>query len=338
MINVLLIDQEELFQRAFTKLIEKQSNCKLVGIAENGNEAIEYMEKYHPQIVFSDVLLGDENGIDVCKGIKQDFPDVTTYILSSYCNMELIKNAMKCGIERYLLKPLKQTSFSSIFVEKRERVSQEDDEEYRQLIHVIEKKEYQSCYEQAQQYVEHIFKEEDITKRKDFLKQLATSLFYMVPGMDQAQKDYYLQKYEINNNVVFKEMYCYCWLLSVITEVFRQLCVMKYMHMNKVLQYIENNINNEISLPELAEQAGISSGYLSRIFKKYYHISVVDYIHLRKLTSAKFYMISSEMNISDISFLLGYSEAGYFCKIFKKYEKMTPTAFVNRFVKKSSIS
>lgn len=33
------------------------------------------------------------------------------------------------------------------------------------------------------------------------------------------------------------------------------------------------------------------------------------------------------MNISDISFLLGYSEAGYFCKIFKKYEGMTPSAF-----------
>jgi len=38
-------------------------------------------------------------------------------------------------------------------------------------------------------------------------------------------------------------------------------------------------------------------------------------------------MATSEMNISDISFLLGYSEAGYFCKIFKKYEGQTPSAF-----------
>ena len=63
------------------------------------------------------------------------------------------------------------------------------------------------------------------------------------------------------------------------------------------------------------------------IFKKYYKISVVDYIHLRKLLQAKYYMATSEMNISDISFLLGYSEAGYFCKIFKKYEGQTPSAF-----------
>jgi YesN/AraC family two-component response regulator len=48
--------------------------------------------------------------------------------------------------------------------------------------------------------------------------------------------------------------------------------------------------------------------------------------------AAKKYLVSSEMNISDISFLLGYSEPGYFCKIFKKYEKMTPSAFCHTYV------
>ena len=148
---------------------------------------------------------------------------------------------------------------------------------------------------------------------------LESSLFYMIPGMDNIQKNYYFQKYEITMKVLTKSAICYHWLIQIITEVFRQLCTMKYAHMNKVFQYIENK-NNEISLSELADEAGISSGYLSRIFKKYYKISVVDYIHLRKLLQAKYYMATSEMNISDISFLLGYSEAGYFCKIFKKYE------------------
>lgn len=146
---------------------------------------------------------------------------------------------------------------------------------------------------------------------------LESSLFYMIPGMDNIQKNYYFQKYEITMKVLTKSAICYHWLIQIITEVFRQLCTMKYAHMNKVFQYIENNKNNEISLSELADEAGISSGYLSRIFKKYYKISVVDYIHLRKLLQAKYYMATSEMNISDISFLLGYSEAGYFCKIFK---------------------
>ena len=99
---------------------------------------------------------------------------------------------------------------------------------------------------------------------------LESSLFYMIPGMDNIQKNYYFQKYEITMKVLTKSAICYHWLIQIITEVFRQLCTMKYAHMNKVFQYIENNKNNEISLSELADEAGISSGYLSRIFKKYY--------------------------------------------------------------------
>ena len=114
------------------------------------------------------------------------------------------------------------------------------------------------------------------------------------------------------------------------------LCIFNFQDYNHEKIEIENNKNNEISLSELAEEAGISSGYLSRIFKKYYKISVVDYVHLRKLLQAKYYMATSEMNISDISFLLGYSEAGYFCKIFKKYEGQTPSAFHKNSLKLTS--
>lgn len=333
MIQVLLIEQEGLYQNTFRKIMERQKNCQLVAIAENGMEAMRYVEKYHPQMIFSEVLLGKENGIDVCRAIKKKYPDITLYILSSFCNMELIKNSMKAGIDRYLLKPLSKLSCESIFVEEMKEDEQEENELYRSLFQSLEKREYRTAYEVSKEYVADIFENVETSRRKEYLKQIASNLFYLIPGMDASQKDYYLQKYDINSKIIYKEMMCYCWLISVITEIFRQLCVMKYTHMNKVLQYIESNIHNEISLTELADQAGISSGYLSRIFKKYYHISVVDYIHLRKIVSAKQYMVSSEMNISDISFLLGYSEAGYFCKIFKKYEKMTPSAFTNQYVK-----
>ena len=68
----------------------------------------------------------------------------------------------------------------------------------------------------------------------------------MIPGMDNIQKNYYFQKYEITMKVLTKSAICYHWLIQIITEVFRQLCTMKYAHMNKVFQYIENNKNNEI--------------------------------------------------------------------------------------------
>lgn len=333
MVNVLLIDQEFLFQKAFSKMITDMEDCHLVGVAQNGSEAMTLLNLYHPQVIFSDVMVGEENGIDICRKIKELFPSSFVYILSNYCNMKLIRKSMRAGIDEYLLKPLSRGKLSSLITDQQQVKTDEDDEYVNELFYAVDKKEYKKAYDAARVLIEHLFENSDSSARKEKCREIASNLIYMIPGMDRTQKSYYLQKYELTSKAAGKSTFCYCWLIQIITEVFRQLCVMKYAHMNKVFQYIEKNKNEEISLTELSEQAGISSGYLSRIFKKYYHISVVDYIHLRKLHMAKYYMISSEMNISDISFLLGYSEAGYFCKIFKKYEGMTPSAFHNRYVK-----
>lgn len=328
MVNILLIDQEPLFQKAFSRMIGEEEECQLVGIAENSKEAFEIVSRYHPQIVFCDVILGMENGIALCNLIKEHFPEVTTYILSNYCNFRMIRHSMDAGVEEYLYKPLSRKKLANIIETNSNLGQNEEENEHQELLFTaIEQKDYKKAYDTAKELVQCLFEECDRKERGNKLSRLESSLFYMIPGMDNIQKNYYFQKYEITPKVLNKSALCYYWLIQIITEVFRQICTMKYAHMNKVFQYIENNKNNEISLSELAEEAGISSGYLSRIFKKYYKISVVDYIHLRKLLQAKYYMATSEMNISDISFLLGYSEAGYFCKIFKKYEGQTPSAF-----------
>ena len=74
MINILLIDQEPLFQQAFSRMIAETEECQLIGIAENSKEAFEIASRYHPQIVFCDVVLGMENGIALCNLIKEHFP------------------------------------------------------------------------------------------------------------------------------------------------------------------------------------------------------------------------------------------------------------------------
>ena len=307
-------------------MIESSGNCCLVGVAESGQEARNLMGAHHPQLVFSEAYLGSESGIEICKAIKEDYPESSTYIVSNYRNMDLVDKAMRSGMEKYLLKPISRDTLTKLCVNQKEEVHEED-ETLKELIQSVEEKDYSRAYKASKVYVDKIFMEMDHNGRKKSLKEVASSLLYMVPGLDRSQHDYYIQKNKLTVKILSKNVLSCCWIMEIVSEVFRQLCVMKYGHMNRVLQYIENNKNNEISLSDLSEQAGVSSGYLSRIFKKYYHISVVDYIHLRKLLIAKQYMVSSEMNISDISFLLGYSEAGYFCKIFKKYEEMTPSAF-----------
>lgn len=330
MIDVMLIDQENLFQKAFCKMVEGIEDCRLVGVAETGDEAFTLFNSQHPQVVFADAVVGQESGISICQKIKELAPSTLVYILTNYCNLNLIRNWMVSGLDEYILKPLSRTKLSSLLQSNTRALNVHKDEYSAELLQAIDGRDYNKACASARVVIDRIFEKEDEKDRRKMLEAAASSMMYQIPGMDQSQINYYIQKFEITPRILERSILCYCWLIQILTEVFRQLCVMKYAHMNQALQYIENRRNYEISISELADQAGISSGYLSRIFKKYYHISVVDYIHLRKLHKAKEYMVSSDMNISDISFLLGYSEAGYFCKIFKKYEGMTPSAFITK--------
>ncbi len=330
MINVMLMDEDFLFQKAFAKMIEDLGDCRLVGVAENGAQAMELVNHYHPRLIFSDVALGEESGISLCRAIKEMFPQTRVYILSNYCNLRLMQSSMKAGVEEYLLRPLPRKKLASLFLSEQKKTQKSDDADFEELFAAVGGRDYRQAVRRADQVTRILFEEKDLKKRKEMLETLASNLFYTIPGMDQSQKNYYLQKYELRSMTLCRQTLCSNWLVQIITEVFRQICALKYVHMNQVCQYIENNKNYEITLTELAQQAGISGGYLSRIFKKYYNISVVDYIHMRKIHMAKYYMCANEMNISDIAFMLGYSEAGYFCKIFKKYEGMTPSAFQNQ--------
>lgn len=66
MINILLIDQEPLFQQAFSRMIAETEECQLIGIAENSKEAFEIASRYHHRLYFVMLFLGMENGIALC--------------------------------------------------------------------------------------------------------------------------------------------------------------------------------------------------------------------------------------------------------------------------------
>lgn len=93
-----------------------------------------------------------------------------------------------------------------------------------------------------------------------------------------------------------------------------------YPVLEPVFPYINQHLKENISLADIVSHCDISQGYLSRLFKQNFGITVMDYIHLCKIRQAKVWMNQIHMSIGDISFELGYSEPSYFSKIFRKFE------------------
>ncbi|EDS78019.1 transcriptional regulator [Clostridium novyi A str. 4552] len=95
----------------------------------------------------------------------------------------------------------------------------------------------------------------------------------------------------------------------------------------EVIEYIDNNFKNDITLKDVANCVNFSSSYLSKLFKKEMGINFNRYITKIRINKAKELLINSTISVNEIAFSVGYNEPNYFCKVFKKIVKMTPSEY-----------
>jgi len=95
----------------------------------------------------------------------------------------------------------------------------------------------------------------------------------------------------------------------------------------KAIQFIHENIAEDISLQHVANHTSTSKEYLSSLFKKEVGYGVVDYIQLQKIEESKYFLELTTMPIREIAELFNFCNSGYFSKVFKKYESITPNQY-----------
>ncbi|WP_056949328.1 helix-turn-helix domain-containing protein [Lentilactobacillus kisonensis] len=103
-----------------------------------------------------------------------------------------------------------------------------------------------------------------------------------------------------------------------------------YHSLQACLNYIKNNIDQTISLDEVAQHVFLSPSYLSRIFKKTMHVNFIDYINNQKIAIAGEQLCLTESPVSHIAKQIGFAQTSYFTKIFKQHTGLTPSEFRQR--------
>lgn len=86
----------------------------------------------------------------------------------------------------------------------------------------------------------------------------------------------------------------------------------------QLIDWIDNNYTENISLSLLADKAGLSQSYLCRIFKEYTGKSPIEYINAVRIENICLQITEGEKNITAIALNNGYNDISYFCKAFKK--------------------
>ncbi|NLC74183.1 MAG: response regulator, partial [Clostridiales bacterium] len=107
MYKVLFVDDEVLTREAIAaKTPWNEAGFTLIGTAENGKDAIEFMERERPDLLITDIYMPVMDGLELSRYVSINYPDMKIMILSGYDEFEYAKQALKCGVCEYMLKPI----------------------------------------------------------------------------------------------------------------------------------------------------------------------------------------------------------------------------------------
>ena len=99
--------------------------------------------------------------------------------------------------------------------------------------------------------------------------------------------------------------------------------------LNEACNYIENNIENEIDIKEIARITNQSTDSINRFFVSMLGITIKEYIRKRRLSLAVYDLQNSDEKITDIAFKYGFNSYDSFCKAFLNQHHVTPTQAKN---------
>lgn len=93
---------------------------------------------------------------------------------------------------------------------------------------------------------------------------------------------------------------------------------------NRLLEFLYENYNKDISLNDFAEHFNLSPGYVGKLFKRSVGENFKDYLNIYRVQKAKELLLDPKLKVSDVAEMVGCNSIHSFIRIFKRYEGVSP--------------
>lgn len=235
-VKLLIAEDEDTIRNGMEKYIRMHTDrFSAIYTAKNGQEAIDIIFQYRPEVMLLDIQMPVKSGLEVMKEAKEGGVLPDTIILSGYDEFSYAQQALKFGAKDYMLKPSRST---------------------------------------------------------DILKQLL------------------IRADEIDGAVA----------VSDLDESYPKA-------VSRAREYIEEHYAQELTLQTVADVVGISPGYLSTLFSRYFKCGFVDYLNKIRIEHACYYLKQDYFKSYEIAYKVGYRDEKYFARVFKKVRGMSPSEY-----------
>lgn len=129
-------------------------------------------------------------------------------------------------------------------------------------------------------------------------------------------------------------------------DMMREYCLLVKKHslnkyssfVGKAITIIAYDLTADLSLKSISEQLSVNPTYLSALFRKEMDCTLTDYVTKKRMEHAISLLIKTDKSINSIAEDCGISDTNYFIKLFKKFTRLTPTQYREKFGKSRSSS
>lgn len=104
----------------------------------------------------------------------------------------------------------------------------------------------------------------------------------------------------------------------------------RILQLKQVLEYMEKNYANPITLQQLSDSVSMSPKYFCRFFSEMTHQTPMDYLNRQRIEQACYQLTTTDDSITEIAFGNGFNDLSYFIRMFKKYKGITPGRYKRR--------
>ena len=103
-IKLLLVDDHEIFLEGLQRLLSDVGNIDVIGTANDGNEALAFLQEHEPDLILTDLSMPGMDGIALVKEVKKNYPAIKIMVLTVHNDRPTVSEILMAEAEGYLLK------------------------------------------------------------------------------------------------------------------------------------------------------------------------------------------------------------------------------------------
>ena len=113
-IRFMIVDDQQIIREGLAGMLSREPDLELVGVAENGREAVDLAASLKPDLILMDLRMPIMGGAEAIREIRKNRPETRFIILTVYDNDEELFEAVRAGAKAFLLKDISREELISV--------------------------------------------------------------------------------------------------------------------------------------------------------------------------------------------------------------------------------